>query len=538
MNTQQPLTDGPAHCPKDGIQISSAIARWALELKIDMQLENRLASDYILLTGATGLLGRYLLRDLLAKGLRVAIVVRPSKQQTGAQRAEEILQFWEATTQTPLPRPIVLEGDICKEGFGLDSADQAWIAAHCSSVIHSAASLVFHADASGEPERTNIGGVKNMLQLCKQAGIREVHYISTAYVAGHREDLVYEADLVAGQGFNTDYEESKYNAELLVRGADFIEDLTVYRPAVIAGDSKTGYTNTYHGLYVYLRLMSVLARNTAPSPDGVRDTPVQFDMTGDENRNIVTVDWVSEVICHLVTSPAAHGRTYHLAPDKPLTPRSLIDAGFSYFNSRGVVFAGRGNEDRQPISELDRNAHENLGMYKKYEFCDPRFDLSNLRTYAGEIPCPVIDEAMLHRFLQYGEDDRWGKRKGSYVSDYACISQRCQALVVEPTAQPPAHLGQPTLIVNMRVVGVGGADLVLKLRAGALVAIERGASDQAIASVELTSDDFWWYQERSAAFPWPRFGKCLTMHGSERDTDEHAVVLQQIGYALFGSINQ
>lgn len=108
------------------------------------------------------------------------------------------------------------------------------------------------------------------------------------------------------------------------------------------------------------------------------------------------------------------------------------------------------------------------------------------------------------------------------------------------SSRPRSHqrLGQPTLIVNMRVVGVGGADLVLKLRAGALVAIERGASDQAIASVELTSDDFWWYQERRAAFPWPRFGKCLTMHGSERDTDEHAVVLQQIGYALFGSINQ
>ncbi len=44
---------------------------------------------------------------------------------------------------------------------------------------------------------------------------------------------------------------------------------------------------------------------TDPVSDGVRDTPVQFDMTGDENRTIVTVDWGSEVICHLVTSPVA-----------------------------------------------------------------------------------------------------------------------------------------------------------------------------------------------------------------------------------------
>ena len=131
-----------------------AIAR---NTKVRLQLENRLSADYILVTGATGLLGRYLLRDLLAKGRRVAIILRPSKKQSVAQRAEEILQFWEAQAQTPLPRPVVLQGDICEDNLGLSPTDQAWVAAHCTSILHSAASLVFHKDAAGEPERSNIG---------------------------------------------------------------------------------------------------------------------------------------------------------------------------------------------------------------------------------------------------------------------------------------------------------------------------------------------------------------------------------------------
>jgi thioester reductase-like protein len=498
-----------------------AIAR---NTKVRLQLENRLSADYILVTGATGLLGRYLLRDLLAKGRRVAIILRPSKKQSVAQRAEEILQFWEAQAQTPLPRPVVLQGDICEDNLGLSPTDQAWVAAHCTSILHSAASLVFHKDAAGEPERSNIGGVTNMLKLCEQVGITEVHYISTAYVAGLREDVVYEADLVAGQIFRNDYEESKYNAELLVRNADFITDLTVYRPAVIAGDSRTGYTNTYHGLYMYLKLMSVLVRNTEPGPDGVRDTPVQFDMTGDEDRNIVTVDWVSEVICHLVTSQEAHGRTYHLAPEVPLTPRRIIEAGYRYFNSRGVTFAGFNNAEREPISEIDRNAHSNMGMYKEYEYCDPKFDLSNLQTYAADIPCPVIDEPMLHQFLKYGEEDRWGKRKVTYVANYACISQHCEALIAESTTQSSSA----PFNVNLRVFGTGGADLILTIQSGVLVGVERGASERVAAHMEMNSEDFWWFNQPSDEFPWERLKNCLS---SLADNEE--MVLRQVGEALF-----
>lgn len=449
-------------------------------------------SDYLLLTGCTGLLGRYLLRDLLLEGRRLAVVARPSRKESAEARVEAILQMWEAQLGKPLPRPICLEGNVCEPSLGLSDQDQQWVADNCAMMMHSAASLTFHADGSGEPEQTNVGGTRNVLDLCQSAGIEEMHYVSTAYVCGLREELVMEGDLDFGQDFRNDYEQTKLAAEMLVRDAGF-KKLTVYRPAVIAGDSQTGYTNTYHGLYMYLKLMAVLNRNTEPSPDGVRFTPVRLNMTGDEPRNIIPVDWVSTVMCHLLANPETCGKTFHIAPNTPLTPREIIDAGYTYFNSRGVEFAGRADDADNPISDMDRDAHDNMGMYKEYEASDPHFDLTNLHKYAGHLPCPVIDEAMLHRFWKYGEDDRWGKRR-------APVAESCDSVAAALSATVKSHdntgdgngNGKSTIEheVSLDVLGRGGGQFTLAIRNRTLTKVSRGISATASEHIALTVDEF------------------------------------------------
>ncbi len=187
--------------------------------------------SYYLLTGATGLLGNYLLRDLLRDGVPVAVLVRPSRRQTARQRIELLLAKWDAEQTSPLPRPVVLEGDITQDDLGLDANDLRWAAEYCSAVIHNAASLTFHATSEeGEPYRSNLTGTRNVLDFARQAGIREFHHVSTAYVAGLREGRCLETELDVGQAFGNDYEKTKVASEQLVRGADFIDSLTVYRP--------------------------------------------------------------------------------------------------------------------------------------------------------------------------------------------------------------------------------------------------------------------------------------------------------------------
>ena len=170
---------------------------------------------YTILTGGTGLVGRYLVRDLLLEGHPLALLIRPTSKLSVADRVEEILQFWESQLGRPLPRPVLLDGDVCREGLGLAHEDRGWVERHCGSLIHNAASLTFNgADRAGEPWRTNLDGTRHVLEFCRTAGIRDLHYVSTAYVSGTRAGVIYETELDCGQSFRNEYEESKCQAEI------------------------------------------------------------------------------------------------------------------------------------------------------------------------------------------------------------------------------------------------------------------------------------------------------------------------------------
>ncbi|MEM7456711.1 MAG: SDR family oxidoreductase [Planctomycetota bacterium] len=367
---------------------------------------------YILLTGATGLVGRYLIKDLCLQDCRLAVIVRPGRKLSAEERVEVIQQHWEKQLGHALPRPVVFEGDVTEENLGLGQEESEWIRDHVDHIIHNAAVLRFTgADKRFDPWKTNCRGTQNVLDFSREHSIGKLSYVSTAYVSGIREEIVNEDDFDCGQKFRNDYERSKFEAERLVRAADWFDSVTIFRPAVIVGDSRTGYTSTYHGLFLYLRLLSSLIKRQIPNEDGVYETPISLPISGDEPRNLVPVDWVSAVISHIVCKPEAHGRTYHLTPDKGITPREIIHACYKYFNTdNGVTYAGSGS-DRVADSEFARTFFEHARIYEAYESSDPEFNRSNVSEFAGHLPCPQIDEEMIVRFIEFGKADNWGKRR-------------------------------------------------------------------------------------------------------------------------------
>ena len=156
--------------------------------------------SYHLLTGSTGLLGTYLLHNNLCAGRRIAVLVRSSIMERAQQRIENVLVQWEQEFGYALPRPPVLEADLCKPDLGLDQGDLNWIAKNCVSVIHNAASLSFEAnERTGEPYRSNVDGTRNVLELCQKTGVRQFHHVSTAYVCGLRTGCVLESELDVGR---------------------------------------------------------------------------------------------------------------------------------------------------------------------------------------------------------------------------------------------------------------------------------------------------------------------------------------------------
>lgn len=444
---------------------------------------------YTLLTGATGLVGRYLVRDLLLNGHELAVVVRPSRRQSPRDRIEGILQHWEAELGRPLPRPVVLSGDISEPGFGLSDEDREWVKAHVTSIIHSAVILEFYGkDRAGEPWRSNLNGTQNMIQLCRELEIKDIHHVSTAYVAGLQTGRVMEDSLDVGQSFRNDYEESKFLAEKLVRQIDFADHVTIYRPAVISGDSLTGYTNTYHGIYLYLRLLALMIPAIPPGPDGKRHTPVRLRMTGEERRNIIPVEWVSAVMCRIFETPAARGKTFHIAPDNPISARQMIEYCGEYFNSTGAEFYGHGD----PLQEVDRSVNEDQWMFERlirenaetyapYERTDNTFDMTNLKTFAGDIVCPDIDKTVIFRYIDYGNDDRWGKRKPEQVQVSFWAEDQLSASA--------SRAGAGSTVVGIDVLGSGGVQLTLHLNGQSLVSVERGLPEGDVPLLTISSSD-------------------------------------------------
>ncbi len=297
--------------------------------------------DSVLLTGATGFLGQYLLRDLLVAGRPVAVLVRDTADGTAEKRAADLVGYWSEILGRSLPAPRVLAGELGPDGPGLTAADRRWLAGACGAVVHAAASLAFRDSADGEPWRTNVGGTEALLALCRDAGVTQWHQVSTAFVCGRRCGPIAEDDALHEGPFHNPYEASKCEAERLLRRATGLR-VSVYRPSLIVGDSRTGHTSNFNGLYRFLELATRLA-----AAHGGARLPVRLPMTGAEPWDLVPVDWVSRAIVELMARPRWHGHTFHLTGRSPVTSRVVRDVAAEVLRLEGVEFAGPGGV-RQP----------------------------------------------------------------------------------------------------------------------------------------------------------------------------------------------
>ena len=139
------------------------------------------------MTGATGLLGRYLLRDLLEAGVELVVLARSSRGRSAAERVAGIVAHWEQDSGLPLPLPTVIDGDLTAPLLGLNRDSLRLVERECDLLLNNAASLTFHSTSpEGEPFRSNVRGTQHALDLCQETGIRDFHHVSTAYVCGCR----------------------------------------------------------------------------------------------------------------------------------------------------------------------------------------------------------------------------------------------------------------------------------------------------------------------------------------------------------------
>jgi thioester reductase-like protein len=429
-----------------------------------------------------------LLRDCLFADRHMVVLARPSKSESARQRVETLLRQWEISLGVSLPRPVVLEGDLGEVDLGLDNRTLDWIRRHCTSVIHNAASLVFRGDEpDGEPFLSNVEGTRRMLELCRATGIRQFHHVSTAYVCGLRDGRVLESEVDVGQMPGNAYEKTKLQAERLVRAASFLDSPTIYRPSIIVGDSRTGYTTTFHGFYVPLKLAHTMVCKVVRGATGAEALMAALGVGRKDRKNFVPVDWVSAVISHILGRREFHGTTYHVTSPHP--PLILEWARVI----QEVV------EDLSPLGDPDsswnldgewfaKTFRDQLRIYAAYWRDDPQFDMTNTLRAAPHLSCPKVDRAMMWRLARFAIDTNFGhahRAKHRPEFDVHSHMRRLFRHGGEMLDGDPrvAHLG-------IQVDGPGGGQWELLVRDGRPVAFEDGVSVRSTAVFHLNSAMF------------------------------------------------
>ncbi|HEV2874217.1 MAG TPA: SDR family oxidoreductase [Thermoleophilaceae bacterium] len=332
----------------------------------------------MLLTGATGFVGKEILDRFLDRGRRVFALVRAEDDVAAARRL------------SPHARLTPVAGDIERPGLGLAAPTAATLAEEVTTVVHCAASVSFDLSLAAS-RRVNVDGTRHVLDLAERCErLERLSYVSTAYVAGEPRRLFGEDELDVGQRFRNPYERSKFEAERMLRERADGMPLQVLRPSIVVGDSRTGRTSSFNVLYGPLK---AFARGAIPAIPARRASPV----------DIVPVNYVADQAVNL--ADGGPDGTYHLVAGRNATTVGrLLELAAAQLGRRAPAVLPPTAYRRllHPLLRRRYSGLRRMEVYFPYFSMRVRFDDRRLG------PAPPV-EGYFHRLVDFAERARWGR---------------------------------------------------------------------------------------------------------------------------------
>jgi thioester reductase-like protein len=277
----------------------------------------------LFLTGATGFVGMELLARYLERTDRTVFALVRGRDDPDAQaRLDEAVGRMLPDPGAYTGRAIAVRGDVTDAGLGIEPERRTELAEEVTEIVHAAASVSF-ALPLPESRAINVEGTEHVLQFAQTVQrMRRLSYVSTAYVAGDHRGLFREDQLDIGQSFRNPYEQSKFEAERLVRDHADRLPIQIFRPSIVVGEAETGWTPAFNVIYWPLKAFARGAYQAVPAR---RSAPV----------DVVPVSYVADAIFELSSHEARSGTTYNLAAgDWSSTVGELLDLSAEYFGRR------------------------------------------------------------------------------------------------------------------------------------------------------------------------------------------------------------
>jgi len=260
-------------------------------------------------TGATGAIGSALLPLLLAEPeSRIWALIRADSPEQLTNRLEELIAFWKLDppqAQDARNRIVALQGDTDQNRFALPDGIYSKITGQCTHIIHCAGVVRMNLPLD-TARRHAIDAAKNIVDLaitCQKSGVlQKVEFVSTVGVAGKMPGLVPETWITRPREFHNTYEQSKAEAEDFLREQIDRHQLpvTIHRPSMVVGDSKTGKIIHFQIFYHICEFLTG------------RRTFGLLPHLGNAKLDIVPVDYVAAAIKYCSERQDSIGKIFHL----------------------------------------------------------------------------------------------------------------------------------------------------------------------------------------------------------------------------------
>jgi len=340
----------------------------------------------VLLTGASGAVGHGLLRYAPPQ-MRFAAIGRDFERIHPDLRGR--VEFF-------------FKGDLVRDGAGLSERDRASLRDFKpQKIFHAAGCVKFDQKDADEIRVTNFEGTIRMIDLARDLGAPEFHFISTAY---------------APLGRNP-YEASKLAAEQALRASGFA--CSIYRLGIVVGDSREQRIDGFNGYYGFLKLFDALARSLVGhvrfgNKDGGVRLPVHVPCSEDSTLNLVPMDWLCRTFYGL-QEEAVENEMFHLTHPAPRLAIEVMRHSLETLRVRGVRHETqilKTDASDPELRRIQKILDAGLRRFAPYLREEPSFDISNVRKKLGDRfqPPPEMGDALLTKLLAFASSKNFGRR--------------------------------------------------------------------------------------------------------------------------------
>ncbi|MBD3886057.1 amino acid adenylation domain-containing protein [Phormidium tenue FACHB-886] len=361
----------------------------------------------VLLTGATGFLGAFLLHELLEQTqATVYCLVRAANVEAGMQRLQSNLERYSLWHEARSSRIIPVVGDLSQSLFGL-SSEQFQVLTETIDVIYHNGGLVNFIYPYSALKAANVLGTEEVLRLASRSKLKPVHFISSlgvfspiAYADGQ---VISEQDLPNRSEGLYGYTQSKWVAEKLIAIAQSRGiPASIHRPAWIEGHSQTGVCNSSD----FLRSLIKGCIQLGIAPDW--NMPI----------DIVPVDWISRAIVHLSQKNDSSGKAFNFSNPQAITWNQLVNwmhnfsyeieqVSYEYWLEKVLTYVRAVPEHAlYPFLTFlsEKTPEQQMSVPEIYFRTNSiRFDSQNVRSGLANLPCdyPAVDDRLLLTYFSY-----------------------------------------------------------------------------------------------------------------------------------------